>query len=53
VWQYLAATGAIEAVYGSALGWGWGLVVFLIGWGLLSVTGGRMLIITSVERFQA
>ena len=41
-WQFLAVRGTIEALYGSGLGWG--LAVFLIGWGLLSVTGGRLLI---------
>jgi hypothetical protein len=43
LWQFLEVRGAIEAVYGTSLGWGWGLGVFLAGWGLVGAAGGRVL----------
>jgi hypothetical protein len=44
LWQFLRVRGAIEAVYGASLGWGWGLGPFLVGWGLVGVVGGRALV---------
>jgi hypothetical protein len=41
LWQFLEVRDAIERVYGASLGWGWGLGLFLIGWGLVSATGVR------------
>jgi hypothetical protein len=35
--------GAIEAVYGEALGWGWGLGSFVIGWALIGTAGAWLL----------
>jgi hypothetical protein len=39
LWQFLKVRGAIEAVYDARLGWGWGLGLFLAGWGLVGVSG--------------
>jgi hypothetical protein len=44
LWQFLEVREAIEGVYGASLGWGWGLGLFLMGWGLVSVTGARWFI---------
>jgi hypothetical protein len=44
LWQFLEVRGAIEAVYDASLGWGWGWGVFLAGWGLVGMAGGRVLI---------
>jgi hypothetical protein len=41
---FLAVRGTIENVYGSSLGWGWGLGLFLVGWGLVALIGVRMLL---------
>ena len=43
LWQFLKVRGAIEAVYGASLGWGWGPGLLLAGWGLVCATGWRML----------
>jgi hypothetical protein len=42
LWQFMTLRGAIEAVYGARLGWGWGLGVFLVGWALVGVAGARL-----------
>jgi hypothetical protein len=44
LWQFLEVREAIAGVYGASIGWGWGLGVFLMGWGLVSVTGVRWFI---------
>jgi hypothetical protein len=44
LWQFLTLRGAIAAVYGANLGWGWGLGLFLAGWVLLGATGGLLLL---------
>jgi hypothetical protein len=44
LWQFLKVRGAIEAVYDVRLGWGWGLGLFLAGWGLVGATGGLLLV---------
>ncbi|MGD9100161.1 MAG: hypothetical protein PVF45_06740 [Anaerolineae bacterium] len=44
LWQFIQVRNEIEAVYGASLGWGWGVVVFLIGWGLVGAIGGRALV---------
>jgi hypothetical protein len=44
LWQFIQVRNEIEAVYGASLGWGWGIVVFLIGWGLVGAIGGRALV---------
>ena len=41
--QFLKVRGAIEAVYGAQLGWGWGLGVFLASWLLEGVTAVRLI----------
>jgi hypothetical protein len=43
LWQFLQVRNELEAAYGAGLGWGWGLPVFLIGWGLVGISGGRSL----------
>jgi hypothetical protein len=43
LWQFLQLREAIAAVYGAALGWGWGLVPFVTGWTLIAVTGAWLL----------
>ncbi len=42
-WQFAQVRNELTAVYGSPIGWGWGLIVFLLGWGLVGATGGRVL----------
>jgi hypothetical protein len=42
LWQFLQLRGVIASVYAARLGWGWGLVAFLLGWGLLGVVGARL-----------
>jgi hypothetical protein len=44
LWQFIQVRNEIEAVYGASLGWGWGVFVFLIGWGLVGAIGGRALV---------
>jgi hypothetical protein len=44
LWQFLKVRGAIAAVYDASLGWGWGLGIFLAGWGLVGAIGGRLLV---------
>ena len=44
LWQFLHVRGAIQEVYGAALGWGWGLGVFVTGWALVGAAGGWLLI---------
>lgn len=41
LWQFLEVREAIEGIYGASLGWGWGLGLFLMGWGLVSAIGVR------------
>lgn len=48
LWQFLKVRGAIEVIYDTRLGWGWGLGVFLTGWGLVAASGGWLL--TSSKR---
>lgn len=43
LWAYLSVRSAVETVYDSRIGWGWGLAVFLVGWGLIAVSGVRLL----------
>jgi hypothetical protein len=50
LWQFLKVRGAIEAIYGASLGWGWGLGAFLAGWGLVGASGGQILIAHSKRR---
>jgi hypothetical protein len=45
--QFLQVRGTIEALYGAALGWGWGLTAFLSGWIVVGVVGARMLLLGS------
>ena len=42
LWQFLQVRGAIETSYDASLGWGWGLGVFLAGWGLVGAAGWRL-----------
>jgi hypothetical protein len=35
VWQFLTIRSSIAAVYGASLGWGWGLMIFVVGWALV------------------
>jgi hypothetical protein len=42
--QFLQVRGNIEALYGAALGWGWGLVTFLSGWIVVGAVGARVLL---------
>ncbi len=35
VWHFFTIRGAIADVYGASLGWGWGLIVFVIGWAMV------------------
>jgi hypothetical protein len=42
--QFLHVRGSIEALYGAALGLGWGLVVFLAGWTVVGAAGARILV---------
>jgi hypothetical protein len=44
LWQFLKVRGAIQAIYGASLGWGWGLGAFVIGWGLVAASGGWLLL---------
>jgi hypothetical protein len=44
LWQFLNARGAIEALYGTQPGWGWGLGAFLVGWVLIGTSGARTLV---------
>jgi hypothetical protein len=39
LWQFLQLREALAAVYGATLGWGWGLIPFVMGWMLVAVTG--------------
>ena len=42
LWQFLQVRNELEAVYGGRIGWGWGLVVFFLGWVVVSIVGGRL-----------
>jgi hypothetical protein len=51
LWQFLNIRDDIASLYGSGLGWGWGLVLFLTGWALVGLIGIRRLQIPeSVDR---
>jgi hypothetical protein len=43
LWQFVNVRGQIESVYGQRLGWGWGLGIFLVGWGLVALSGALQL----------
>jgi hypothetical protein len=47
LWQFLTLRSTIAAVYQDHLGWGWGLGLFLVGWGLVGLTGGWLMIARS------
>jgi MFS family permease len=39
LWHFLTLRSTIATVYQDNLGWGWGLGLFLVGWGLVGGTG--------------
>lgn len=43
LWQFLKVREPIEAVYGSPIGWGWGVSVFLSGWTMVGGAGAWVL----------
>ena len=50
LWQFVNVRGEIESVYGARLGWGWGLGVFLAGWGLVALSGVSWLMTRTPSR---
>ncbi len=44
LWQFLQVRGPIAAIYGTSLGWGWGIGALLLGWGLVGWVGVRPLL---------
>ena len=50
LWQFANVRGEIELVYSTRLGWGWGLGVFLGGWGLVALSGASWLMTRAPTR---